>query len=75
MITELGTFRCLRFKPMVATGNVFSQPYPMDVWVTDDKNHLPVLAKSVVIVGSVKLELISYSGLANPLTSLVAKKK
>jgi hypothetical protein len=74
VITDLGHFRCLRFKPMVATGNVFSQPYPMDVWVTDDKNHMPVLAKSAVIVGSVKLELISYSGLANPLTSLVAKK-
>ncbi len=72
---ELGTFRCLRFKPMVATGNVFSQPYPMDLWITDDKNHLPVLAKSAVIVGSVKLELISFSGLANPLESLLTKKK
>ena len=75
VITDLGRFRCLRFKPMVATGNVFSQPYPMDVWVTDDKNHLPVLAKSVVVVGSVKLELISYSGLANPVASQEAKKK
>jgi len=75
VIIDLGTFRCLRFKPMVATGNVFSQPYPMDVWITDDKNHMPVLAKSAVIVGSVKLELVSYSGLANPLTSLVSSKE
>lgn len=75
VITALGRFRCLRFKPMVATGNVFSQPYPMDLWVTDDKNHLPVLAKSAVIVGSVKLELISYSGLANPLTSLLPSQE
>jgi len=74
VITDLGRFRCLRFKPMVATGKVFSQPYPMDVWVTDDKNHLPVLAKSAVVVGSVKLELIGYSGLANPLTSLIGDK-
>ena len=75
VITDLGRFRCLHFKPMVAVGNVFSQPYPMDVWITDDKNRLPVLAKSAVIVGSVKLELISYSGLANPFTSLVAVQK
>ena len=75
VVTELGTFRCLRFKPMVATGKVFSQPYPMDLWITDDKNHLPILATSVVIVGSVKLELISYSGLANPVTSQVVRKK
>jgi len=68
--TDLGHFRCLRFKPMVATGNVFSQPYPMDLWITDDKNHIPVLVRSAVIVGSVKLELIKYQGLANPVTTL-----
>jgi hypothetical protein len=65
----LGTFRCLRFKPMLVTGNVFSQPYAMDIWVTDDDNHVPVLAASAVIVGSVKLELISFENLANPMTS------
>jgi hypothetical protein len=75
VITDLGRFRCLRFKPMVATGNVFSQPYPMDVWITEDQNHLPILARSDVIVGSVKLELISFSGLANPLTSLIKDGK
>ncbi|MEI7660759.1 MAG: DUF3108 domain-containing protein [Bacteroidota bacterium] len=75
VITDLGSFRCLRFKPMVATGNVFSQPYPMDLWITDDKNHLPILAQSAVIVGSVKLELIGFSGLANPVASQATKKK
>jgi hypothetical protein len=75
VITDLGTFHCLRFKPMVATGNVFSQPYPMDIWVTDDKNRMPVLAKSAVVVGSVKLELIDYKGMANPVTALVKKSK
>ena len=69
--TDLGRFRCMRFKPMVVTGNVFSQPYPMYVWISDDSNHIPVLARSEVIVGAVKLELIHYQGLANPLTSLV----
>jgi hypothetical protein len=75
VIIDLGHFKCLRFKPMVAKGNVFSQPYPMDIWVTDDKNHLPVLARSAVIVGAVKLELIHYKGLVNPLTSLVVPEK
>jgi hypothetical protein len=75
VITDLGTFHCLKFRPMVATGNVFSQPYPMDIWVTDDKNRMPVLAKSAVVVGSVKLELIDYKGQANPVTALVKKSK
>ena len=73
VITDIGRFRCLRFKPMVATGKVFSQPYPMDIWISDDQNHIPVLAKSEVVVGSVKLELIQYQGLANPLTALISK--
>nr|NQU93890.1 DUF3108 domain-containing protein [Bacteroidota bacterium] len=69
--TSLGIFTCLAFKPMVATGEVFSNPYPMTLWVTNDKNKLPVLAKSAVIVGSVKMELINYSGLAHPVEARI----
>lgn len=65
--TELGKFRCLAFKPMVVTGEVFGNPYPMTLWITDDENKLPVLLKSAVIVGSVKIELIKYSNLRNPI--------
>jgi len=68
---EAGTFNCLKFKPMVATGNVFKDPYPMVLWVTDDKNHVPLFAESEIIVGKVKMELVKYSGLANPLTSKI----
>ncbi|MCF8367572.1 MAG: DUF3108 domain-containing protein [Bacteroidales bacterium] len=68
---KLGTFKCLRFKPGMATGEVFSDKYPMTLWVTDDKNHVPILAKSAIIVGNLKAELMEYSGLANPFTSLV----
>jgi hypothetical protein len=70
---ELGKFRCLRFKPGMATGEVFSNKYPMTLWVTDDKNHIPVLAVSAVIIGNVKAELMKYEGLASPLTSLLEK--
>jgi len=68
---KLGTFRCLKFLPGMATGEVFSDKYPMELWVTDDKNHIPILAKSAVIVGNVKAELMEYEGLANELTSLI----
>jgi hypothetical protein len=69
--TEAGTFRCMKFKPMVVTGNVFSQPYPMNVWVTDDPYRIPVLVRSAVIIGSVKMELAGYQGLAGTPPSLV----
>ena len=56
---------------MVIKGEVFSEPYPMELYITDDLNRLPVMVKSAVIVGSVKMELISYQGLRNPLSSKV----
>jgi hypothetical protein len=73
--TELGTFNCLKFKPMVATGEVFKEPYPMQLWVTDDKNRIPVLMQSAVIVGSVKMELISYENILNPITAWIPNGK
>jgi Protein of unknown function (DUF3108) len=69
--TEAGTFHCMKFKPMVATGSVFSQPYPMNIWVTDDQYRIPVLARSAVVVGSVKMELTGYQGLAGVPGALV----
>ncbi len=63
--TDYGTFRCLGFKPKVAVGQVFKEPYPGVLWVTDDKNHLPLLAESEVWVGEVKLELIEAKGIRN----------
>jgi len=69
--TQLGVFNCLAFRPMVATGEVFDNPYPMKLWVTDDGNKLPVLGRSEVVVGSVKMELIKYSGLRNPIEARV----
>ena len=69
--TNLGIFRCMKFMPMVVTGEVFDNPYPMSLWITDDKNRIPVLIKSEVIVGSVKGELFEFKGLKFPLDAKI----
>lgn len=69
--TSIGKIRCLKLKPMVATGEVFNNPYPMTLWISDDKNRIPILAQSAVVVGNVKAELIDYTGLANPFISKI----
>lgn len=66
--TKLGKFSCLKVKPMVATGYVFDDPYPVTIWVTDDQNRIPVRIESKLSVGSVRIELTSYQGLTNPAT-------
>lgn len=65
--TEFGKIHCMGFKPKVAQGDLFQEPYPMELWVTDDRNKIPVLMKSAVFIGSVKIELVEYSGLRYPL--------
>jgi len=67
--TSLGRIKCLKLKPLLAKGNVFKEDYPMTLWVSDDGNKIPILGESAVIVGSVKMELIGYSGLLNPFSS------
>jgi hypothetical protein len=67
---DAGTFRCLRFAPVVQKGRVFKKEEDLAVWITDDANHLPILAKAKILVGSVKMEISGYSGLANSLAKV-----
>ncbi|TNE63914.1 MAG: DUF3108 domain-containing protein [Bacteroidetes bacterium] len=66
-----GRFNTLKFQPEVIAGNVFSEEAKMTVWVSDDKNRIPVLIESPVSVGSVKMVLKDYGGLKNPLSAKV----
>jgi hypothetical protein len=70
---KMGKIRCLKFLPGMATGEVFADKYPMTLYVSDDKNHLPILLESAVVVGSVKAELIEYDGLLNPMNSYIER--
>jgi hypothetical protein len=65
--TEYGDIDCLKFKPQVAVGEIFQEPYPMELWVSDDENKIPIIGKSGVYIGSVTLELVEFKGLRHPL--------
>ncbi len=65
--TGKGKFRCIMFRPMLLEGRVFKEKEGMTVWVTDDKNRIPVRAQADILVGSVKMDLKGYEGLLNPI--------
>lgn len=65
-----GTYRCFKFQPMVQKGRVFNDPEDLTVYISDDKNKVPVLIEAKVIVGSVKLELMTAKRLTHPLAKL-----
>lgn len=68
ILKDMGTFPCLHLSLSVIAGTVFSEEGELlHVWISDDKNHIPVYAKSPVIVGDVKVRLKLHQGLKYPL--------
>ena len=67
--TDMGTFRCIKLKPILIVGRVFKSEEDMSLWVTDDANHIPVKIESGISVGKIKAEISTYSGLKSPMTS------
>ena len=61
--TNFGKVKTLKFTPIVQEGRVFKDKETMSIWVTDDVNHMPVLLKSKLRVGSVRMELAEYKNL------------
>jgi hypothetical protein len=45
----------------------------MTVWVTDDRNKIPLYIESDIIVGAIKVSLRSMSGLKYPLEARILK--
>ena len=62
-----GKFNCLKFNPVVQEGRVFKSDEDLEVWITDDKNKIPVLAKAKIKVGSIKMQLVEWDGLSHTL--------
>ncbi|MFI5203958.1 MAG: DUF3108 domain-containing protein [Flavobacteriales bacterium] len=68
-----GKFKCLKFVPVVQTGRIFKNEEDLSVWITDDKNKIPILAKAKIWVGSIKMEVVEYKNLANPISKVTRK--
>lgn len=65
-----GSYKCLKFQPVVQEGRIFKGNDDLNVWVTDDGNRIPVLVQAKVLVGSIKMQLTNYEGLSHPIAKL-----
>lgn len=65
-----GKYKCIKFRPVLQKGRIFKSEEDLNVWITDDKNRIPVMAQAKILVGSIKMELSGYSGLAHPIARL-----
>ncbi|MEZ4985840.1 MAG: DUF3108 domain-containing protein [Saprospiraceae bacterium] len=66
-----GQFKTHKISPQLIAGEVFKEGDEMTVYVSQDKNKIPLMIESPVSVGSVKVVLKSWKGLKYDLSSKI----
>ena len=61
--TEFGKVKTLRFRPYVMAGRVFKEQESLTLWVSADKNKIPLKIKADLAVGSLQANLEAFKGL------------
>lgn len=64
--TKFGDVSAMVFRPYVQAGRVFKEEESLTVWISDDKNKIPLRIKASLAVGSLKADLVEYKGLKHP---------
>lgn len=73
--TVNGEFNCFKVKPLTIKGTLFSGGEDMVVYISDDKNKIPILVESPIAVGEIRADLSAASGLRNPLNGKIKSAK
>ncbi len=64
-------YRCHKFSAMLVEGTMFKEGEDLSIWVTDDKNHIPILVEAKILVGSVKAYFTGGENILHPVESVV----
>ncbi|UCG27584.1 MAG: DUF3108 domain-containing protein [Bacteroidales bacterium] len=70
-VPRKGKFNCIKFSVYLVEGTLFKGGEDMFIWVTDDKNRIPLKITSPILVGSVRARLKEYKGLRHQLSSKI----
>jgi len=69
--TDFGDVETLKFRPYVMAGRVFKEEESLTLWVSKDKNKLPLRIKADLAVGSLRADLEAFKGLKHPFKIIV----
>lgn len=69
--TQFGKIEALKFRPYVMAGRVFKEEESLTLWVTKDKNKVPLRIKADLAVGSLRADLEAFKGLKHPFRIVV----
>ena len=68
---KIGKFKTIKLRVITVPSFAFEGGETLTLWITDDKNHLPVWIESPISVGSIKVRLYEYKNLKYPLSSKI----
>lgn len=68
--TKLGKFSTMKFSPVVEPGRIFDSEDDVTIWISQDKNFVPLQIRIDLIIGSIKCDLVEYSGLKYALNQI-----
>lgn len=74
-IADLGRFNTLKFACTIATesGDALKDGSEFFIWLSDDKNRIPIYMESPIRVGSIKVYLSSWANLKHSFSSVITE--
>lgn len=69
--TQYGTFNAIKIVPLLIEGTIFKGGEKMVVYVSDDKNRIPLRIETPILVGNIKVDLMSFRNLKFPFTAKI----
>ena len=69
--TKFGLIECMKLNPFMEAGRVFRSNKGLELWVTNDKNRIPIKVRANLRVGTIVAELTSFRGITNPFKIIV----
>ncbi|MGE5944050.1 MAG: DUF3108 domain-containing protein [Flavobacteriales bacterium] len=69
--TDFGKVNALKFRPSVMAGRVVKEEESLTLWVSNDKNKIPLRIKADLRIGSLRADLEAFKGLKHPFKIIV----
>jgi hypothetical protein len=66
--TKFGEIEAIKLSPIMPDNKLFEGGYSIRMWISDDKNKIPVKIEADMFVGAVEMDLKTYQGLRYPIT-------
>lgn len=66
--TRFGKTGAFLISPVMPDNSLFKGKHPIKMWVSDDKNRIPLKIEAELLLGSVDLDIVEYASLKHPLS-------